>query len=291
MSERLLIGAHMSISGGYSAMLRAAIGIDGSTMQYFTRNPRGGDAKALDPADVAEAHKIAADAGISFSNTIAHAAYTVNPCSSKPEVRDFAVRSMREDIERLENFPGTLYNFHPGTHTGQGAEAGIALTASCLCSVMSPEQKTVVLIETMSGKGSEIGATFEEVRAIIDAVEDARPELSGMLGVCLDTCHVSDGGYDIAHDTDGVIDEFDRVIGLGRLRAIHLNDSKNPVGAHKDRHEVIGGGTLGLDGITRIINNPRLCRLPFCLETPNDIEGYRKEIALLRSLFCPGDKK
>lgn len=285
MDSRLLIGAHMSISGGYSAMLRSAISIDGDTMQYFTRNPRGGDAKPLSPGDVVEAHKIAAEAGISFSNTIAHAAYTVNPCSAKPEVRDFAIRSMREDIERLESFPGTLYNFHPGTHTGQGADAGIELTAKCLASVLYPEQKTTVLIETMSGKGSEIGATFEEIRAIIDTVEGMRPELSGMIGVCLDTCHVSDGGYDIAGDTDGVLDEFDRVIGLPRLRAIHLNDSKNPLGSHKDRHEVIGQGALGIDGITRIINNPRLRRLPFCLETPNDIEGYRKEIALLRSLY------
>lgn len=285
MGNGLLIGAHMSISGGYAAMFREAINIDGSTMQYFTRNPRGGEAKPLDPADVAEAHKIAAEEGIPFSHTIAHAAYTVNPCSAKPEVRDFAIRSMREDIERLENFPGTLYNFHPGTHTGQGTEIGIAYTAKCLDTVMYPEQKTVVLIETMSGKGSEIGATFEEVRAIIDAAEGARPELAGMIGVCLDTCHVSDGGYDIANDTDGVLDEFDRVIGLSRLRAIHLNDSKNPLGAHKDRHEVIGSGSLGLEGIARIINNPRLRHLPFCLETPNDLEGYRKEIALLRSLY------
>ena len=277
----------MSISGGYAAMFRTALSIDGNTMQYFTRNPRGGDAKALDPADVAEAHRIAEEAGLSFSHMIAHAAYTVNPCSAKPEVRDFAIRSMREDIERLESFPGTLYNFHPGTHTGQGAEAGIELTARCLATVVKPEQKTVVLIETMSGKGSEIGATFEEVRAIIDAAEVMNPDIKGKLGVCLDTCHVSDGGYDIAGDTDGVIDEFDRVIGLSRLYAIHLNDSKNPLGAHKDRHEVIGSGALGLDGITRIINNPRLCRLPFCLETPNDLEGYKNEIALLRSLYNP----
>ena len=277
----------MSISGGYAAMFRTALSIDGNTMQYFTRNPRGGDAKALDPADVAEAHRIAEEAGLSFSHMIAHAAYTVNPCSAKPEVRDFAIRSMKEDIERLEHFPGTLYNFHPGTHTGQGAEAGIELTARCLATVVKPEQKTVVLIETMSGKGSEIGATFEEVRAIIDAAEGMNPDIKGKLGVCLDTCHVSDGGYDIAGDTDGVIDEFDRVIGLSRLYAIHLNDSKNPLGAHKDRHEVIGSGALGLDGITRIINNPRLCRLPFCLETPNDLEGYKNEIALLRSLYNP----
>lgn len=285
MADRLLIGAHMSISGGYAAMFRAAIAIDGNTMQYFTRNPRGGDAKALDPADVAEAHRIAEEAGLSFSHMIAHAAYTVNPCSAKPEVRDFAIRSMREDIERLESFPGTLYNFHPGTHTGQGAEVGIALTAHCLATVVKPEQKTVVLIETMSGKGSEIGVTFEEIRAIIDAAEGENPAIKGMLGVCLDTCHVSDGGYDIANDTDGVLDEFDRVIGLERLRAIHLNDSKNPLGAHKDRHEVIGGGALGLDGIGRIINNPRLRHLPFCLETPNDIEGYRREIELLRAMY------
>lgn len=285
MSHRLLIGAHMSISGGYAAMFRAALAIDGNTMQYFTRNPRGGDAKSLSESDVAEAHRIAEEAGLSFSNMIAHAAYTVNPCSSKPEVRDFAIRSMREDIERLENFPGTLYNFHPGTHTGQGADVGIALTAKCLSTVVEPEQKTVVLIETMSGKGSEIGATFEEVRAIIDKAEGEKPEIRGKLGVCLDTCHVSDAGYDIANDTDAVLDEFDRVIGLERLYAIHLNDSKNPVGAHKDRHEVIGGGALGFDGIGRIINNKRLRHLPFCLETPNDIEGYKNEIALLRSMY------
>ncbi len=284
----LLIGAHMSISGGYAAMIRDAVSIDGNTMQYFTRNPRGGDVKALDADDAAEAKRLAEAAGISFSHTIAHAAYTVNPCSAKPEVCDFAVRSMREDIERLENFPGTLYNFHPGSHTGQGASVGIEKTAACLCSVMEPGQKTVVLIETMAGKGSEIGGTFGEVRAIIDAVEHARPELAGMIGVCLDTCHVSDAGYDIAGDTEGVLDEFDREIGLERLRAVHLNDSKNPVGAHKDRHEVIGSGALGLDGIGRIINSPRLRALPFCLETPNDLAGYKKEIALLRSMYHEG---
>lgn len=287
MNDRLTIGAHMSISGGYAAMFRAAIAIDGNTMQYFTRNPRGGDAKALDPEDVALAHQIAEEHGLRFSDMIAHAAYTVNPCSAKPEVRDFAIRSMREDIERLESFPGTLYNFHPGTHTGQGADVGIALTAKCLSTVVKPEQKTVVLIETMSGKGSEIGGTFEEVRAIIDAAEGETPEIKGKLGVCLDTCHVSDAGYDIANDTDAVLDEFDRIIGLERLYAIHLNDSKNPLGAHKDRHEVIGGGALGLEGISRIINNPRLRNLPFCLETPNDIDGYKNEIALLRSLYKP----
>ncbi len=285
MDNKLLIGAHMSISGGYAAMLRTALSIGANTLQYFTRNPRGGDARALDEADIAEAHKIADENGLRFSDMIAHAAYTVNPCSAKENVREFAIRSMTEDIERLEYFPGTLYNFHPGTHTGQGAEVGIALTAHCLATVVKPEQKTRVLIETMSGKGSEIGATFEEVRAIIDAAESEAPAIAGKLGVCLDTCHVSDAGYDIAGNPDAVLDEFDRVIGLDRLCAIHLNDSKNPLGAHKDRHEVIGGGTLGLDAIARIINTPRIKHLPFCLETPNELDGYRREIELLRGLY------
>ena len=287
MNNRLLIGAHMSISGGYAAMLRTAISIGANTLQYFTRNPRGGDARALDENDIAEAHKVASENGLRFSDIIAHAAYTVNPCSAKENVRDFAVRSMTEDIERLEYFPGTLYNFHPGTHTGQGADTGISLTAHCLATVVRPEQKTRVLIETMSGKGSEIGGTFEEVRAIIDAAETENPDIKGKLGVCLDTCHVSDAGYDIAGDPDAVLDEFDRVIGLDRLYAIHLNDSKNPLGAHKDRHEVIGGGTLGLDAIARIINTPRIKHLPFCLETPNELDGYKHEIELLRSLYIP----
>ena len=266
-------------------MLRDAVAIDGNTLQYFTRNPRGGDSRALDLDDINSAIAFADEHGLRFSDMIAHAAYTVNPCSAKENVREFAIRSMAEDIERLEYFPGTLYNFHPGTHTGQGIEAGIELTARCLATVVKPEQKTRVLIETMSGKGSEIGSTFEEVRAIIDAAERENPAIAGKLGVCLDTCHVSDAGYDIAGDPEAVMDEFDRVIGLDRLCAIHLNDSKNQLGAHKDRHEVIGGGALGLDGIARIINSPRLRGLPFCLETPNDLDGYKREIALLRGLY------
>lgn len=273
------LGCHLSLTGGYLNMGRVAASIGANTFQYFTKNPRGSKSKPADPADVAALAEFLKENG--FAAPLAHAPYTYNPCSSDERIREFTRTSMRSELEFLEALPGSLYNFHPGCHVGAGAEAGIASCAECLNEIMFEGMHTTVLIETMAGKGTEIGRTFEEIRAIIDGV---RPEYREMLGVCLDTCHVSDGGYDIAADPDAVLDEFDRVIGLERLRAVHLNDSKNPVGAHKDRHEVIGGGTLGLDGITRIIKCERLRDLPFYLETPNDVEGYGREIALLRGI-------
>lgn len=273
------LGCHLSLSGGYLNMGRVAASIGANAFQYFTKNPRGSKSKPADPADVAALAEFLAENG--FAPPLAHAPYTYNPCSSDERIREFTRTSMREELEFLEALPGSLYNFHPGCHVGAGSDAGIASCSECLNEIMFEGMHTTVLIETMAGKGTEIGRTFEEIRAIIDGV---RPEFSDNLGVCLDTCHVSDGGYDIAADPDAVLDEFDRVIGISRLRAVHLNDSKNPIGAHKDRHEVIGGGTLGLDGITRIITCERLRDLPFYLETPNDVDGYGREIALLRGI-------
>lgn len=272
------IGCHLSTTGGYAAMAKTALSIGANTFQYFTRNPRGSKYKTPDESDISEMNAIIREYG--FSAPLAHAPYTYNPCSADPELREYAVRSMKEDIDVLELIPNALFNFHPGCHVGQGADVGIAETADMLNRIITPGQSTTVLIETMAGKGSEIGKTFFEVRAIIDAVE---PGKRAHVGVCLDTCHVNDGGYDIAHETDKVIDEFDSVIGLDRLKAIHLNDSKNPLGAAKDRHEKIGDGFLGLDGIAGIINNPRLRSLPFYLETPNELDGYEREIALLKT--------
>ena len=260
-------------------MGRVAASIGANTFQYFTKNPRGSKSKPADPADVAALTEFLKENG--FAAPLAHAPYTYNPCSSDERIREFTRTSMRSELEFLEALPGSLYNFHPGCHVGAGAEAVIASCAVCLNEIMFEGMHTTVLIETMAGKGTEIGRTFEEIRAIIDGV---RPEYREMLGVCLDTCHVSDGGYDIAADPDAVLDEFDRVIGLERLRAVHLNDSKNPIGSHKDRHEKIGEGTLGLAGIANIINHPKLCHLPFYLETPNEAAGYAKEISLLKSL-------
>lgn len=272
------IGCHLSTTGGYAAMAKTALSIGANTFQYFTRNPRGSKYKTPDENDIAEMNAIIKENG--FSAPLAHAPYTYNPCSADKDLREYAVRSMAEDIAVLELIPGALYNFHPGCHVGQGTDVGIAETGELLNRIITPGQSTTVLIETMAGKGSEIGKTFGEVRAIIDLVEpDKRPHV----GVCLDTCHVSDGGYDIAHETDKVVAEFDGVIGLDRLKAIHLNDSKNPLGAAKDRHEKIGDGFLGLDGITGIINHPLLRSLPFYLETPNELDGYEREIALLKT--------
>jgi len=273
----LHIGCHLSSSAGFAAMGRTALSIGADTFQFFTRNPRGSKAKAIDPADaqalmeLLQAHH--------FAPLIAHAPYTLNPCSASEDTRQFARETMADDLRRMEYLPGQYYNFHPGSHVGQGTETGIALIADTLNAILTPEMTTTVLLETMSGKGSEVGGRFEELRAIIDRVE-----LAEKLGVCLDTCHVSDAGYDIIGDPDGVLEEFDRVIGLSRLKAIHLNDSKNPPGSRKDRHEVIGGGHLGLDALVRIIHHPALQGLPFCLETPNELPGYRDEIALLRGL-------
>jgi deoxyribonuclease-4 len=273
------IGCHLSSSGGYLAMGKTAVSIDANVFQFFTRNPRGGAVKPLDLGDIAAYNAFAKENGI--AEILAHAPYTLNACSDKAHLRKFARDTMADDIRRLEHVENAMYNFHPGSHVGQGMEAGIDMIAAMLNEVLFPEQKTLVLLETMAGKGSEVGGRFEELRAIIDKVM-----LSDKLGVCLDTCHVYDAGYDVAGDLDGVLAEFDRVIGLERLRAIHINDSKNPFGSHKDRHETIGNGALGLKALKAVINHPRLRNLPFYLETPNELEGYKQEIALLRSVYA-----
>ncbi len=274
----LTIGAHLSASKGYTAMLKQAQEIGANTFQFFTRNPRGGNAKAIDQKDVDTFLELMKSEG--FPVILAHAPYTLNCCSAKPETREFALNTFADDLKRMEYTPNQLYNFHPGSHVGQGEEVGIEQIAEILNKVLFPEMTTTVLLETMAGKGSEIGRSFEELRAIIDKVE-----LSDKMGVCLDTCHIHDGGYDIVNNLDGVLDEFDKVIGLDRLKAIHLNDSKNPIAAHKDRHEKIGEGYIGLDAFERIINHPSLKNLPFFLETPNELDGYAKEIEILRNLY------
>ena len=266
----LTIGCHLSTSKGFLAMGETALSIGANTFAFFTRNPRGGKAKAIDPADAAALRALMAEHN--FGPLVAHAPYTLNPCSDKPHAREFALECMADDLVRMESVPGNYYNFHPGSHVKQGAEAGIELISGLLNQVLRPEQTTTVLLEAMAGKGTEVGRTFEELAAIIDRVE-----LSDHMGVCLDTCHIHDGGYDIVNDLDGVLDEFDRVIGLERLRAVHINDSKNPCGAHKDRHECI-------DAFQRIVTHPALRDLPFILETPNELPGYAAEIKLLREL-------
>ena len=273
----LTIGCHLSTSKGYLAMGKTALGIGANTFAFFTRNPRGGAAKAIDPADAAALRELLA--ANNFGTLVAHAPYTLNPCSDKPHAREFARECMADDLVRMEVVPGSYYNFHPGSHVKQGADVGIELIAGLLNEVLRPEQTTTVLLETMAGKGTEVGRTFEELAAIIECVE-----LSDHMGVCLDTCHVHDGGYDIVNNLDGVLDEFDRVIGIERLRAVHLNDSKNPCGAHKDRHERIGEGYIGLKAFERIVTHPQLRDLPFILETPNELPGYAAEIELLRKL-------
>lgn len=273
--HKLHIGCHLSSSKGFLAMGHEAVKLDADTFAFFTRNPRGGRAKELDLADV-EAflhYKDEHDIG----TLVAHAPYTMNACAAKENLRRFAHEAMADDLQRLEHLPGNLYNFHPGSHVGQGAEQGIALIAKQLNDVLTPDQQTTVLLETMAGKGTEVGRTFEELRAIIDRVE-----LGAKLGVCLDTCHVWDGGYDIREHLDEVLTEFDRVIGLSRLKAIHLNDSQNARGSHKDRHARIGEGEIGLEALVRVIRHPALRDLPFILETPNDAAGYAREIAMLR---------
>lgn len=274
----LTIGAHLSSSKGYTAMLKQAQEIGANTFQFFTRNPRGGSAKAIDEKDVETFLSLMKSEG--FSVILAHAPYTLNCCSAKPETREFALNTFADDLKRMEYTPNQLYNFHPGSHVNQGADIGIDLIADTLNKVLFEDMTTTVLLETMAGKGSEIGRNFEELRAIID-----KTELDSKLGVCLDTCHVSDGGYDIVNNLDAVLNDFDRIIGLDRLKAIHLNDSKNPLGSHKDRHEKIGEGFIGIDAFERIINHPVLKDLPFYLETPNELDGYAKEIALLKSLY------
>ncbi len=269
------IGCHLSSSKGFLHMGKEAASIGANTFQFFTRNPRGSKAKAIDPEDVRAYLEFAKGQGI--GEIVAHAPYTLNPCSAKEETREFALQTMRDDLERMEYLPGNYYNFHPGSHVGQGIEKGISLIAQTLNEILTPGQRTTVLLETMAGKGSEVGSRFEELERILELVEC--PEL---VGVCLDTCHVYDAGYDIAGDLEGVLNTFDRVIGLEKLKAVHVNDTKNPMGSHKDRHEKIGEGFLGLEALRRTVHHPKLCSLPFCLETPNELAGYEAEIRLLR---------
>jgi len=270
------IGCHLSCAKGFLPMAKDAENIGATTFQFFTRNPRGGNARALDDGDIAAFLKKKEE--LKIGTLVAHAPYTLNGCSADETVRDFAWRTMKDDLERLEHVPGNLYNFHPGSHVKQGTETGIRLISEMLNGILKPEQSTTVLLETMAGKGSEVGGRFEELREILDRVE-----LKEKMGVCLDTCHVWDGGYDIVRDLDGVLTEFDRIIGLDRLKAVHLNDSLNECGAKKDRHAKIGEGKIGLEALVRVINHPALRELPFCLETPNELDGYAKEIALLSS--------
>ena len=274
----LYIGNHTSSSKGYAAMGRQIVKNGGNTFAFFTRNPRGGNAKAIDPADVAKFQEIAREH--EFGKIVAHAPYTLNACAAKENLRDFARNTFSDDLKRMEATPGNYYNFHPGSHVGQGIEVGIQKIAEVLNAVLTEEQTTTVLLETMAGKGSEVGSHFQELRAIMDLVEKR-----DKLGICLDTCHVWDGGYDIANDLDGVLTEFDRIIGLDHLKAIHLNDSLNPLGSHKDRHARIGEGQIGLDALVRVIRHPALEGKPFILETPNDDEGWTREIALLRERY------
>ena len=283
------IGCHLSSSGGYLAMAQTAVSIGANVFQFFTRNPRVGAAKPIDRADVAAFNAYAGENGI--GPILAHAPYTLNAAAAEPRIREFAESVFVDDMRRLEFTPGALYNFHPGSHVGQGAEKGVELISDILLRVFAaaPAEgwRTTILLETMSGKGSEIGRVFEELRAVIDRVESRLPDVgarSARLGVCLDTCHVWDGGYDVVGDLDGVVTRFDEVVGLDRLKAIHVNDSMNVFGAHKDRHEKIGKGKIGLDAFRRIVNHPKLRDLPFYLETPCDLQGYKEEIALLKSL-------
>ncbi len=274
----LRIGCHLSSSKGFMAMGKEAVKIKANTFQFFTRNPRGGKAKPLDLEDMENYIAYSREHGI--AHILAHAPYTLNACAKDPGLREFAKNTMADDLTRLSHLPESMYNFHPGSHVQQGAEAGIAYIVQLLNEILTPDQKTVVLLETMSGKGTEVGRSFEELKSILDQVE-----LEEKMGVCLDTCHVYDAGYDIVNHLDDVLEEFDRVIGLKRLRAIHMNDSKNPFASHKDRHEKIGEGSIGLEAMVRIINHPTLRKLPFFLETPNELEGYAAEIALLRSRY------
>lgn len=269
------IGCHLSASKGYLAMAKQAVSIGANTFQFFTRNPRGGKAKEINEDDVKAFLEYSKEHGI--NRILAHAPYTLNACSADSGIREFAKNTMVDDLKRMEYTPGNYYNFHPGSHVGQGVEVGIDFIAEMLNEILTKEQTTTVLLETMSGKGSEVGRNFEELKAIIDKVK-----LKDKLGVCLDTCHIWDGGYDVVNNFDGVLNEFDKIIGLEKLKAIHLNDSKNDLASHKDRHEKIGEGKIGLDAISKIINNDRIKDLPFYLETPNEIDGYEREIELLK---------
>lgn len=271
----LNIGSHLSSAKGFANMAKDAVKTGANTFQFFTRNPQGGKAKDIDIKDVNEFWALAKQHN--FVKFVAHAPYTLNPCSDNPATREFAEMVFSDDLKRMEYLPWNYYNFHPGSHVGQGVDVGISMIISLLNRVLNPEQTTVVLLETMSGKGSEIGARFEELQQIISGVD-----LPQKTGVCLDTCHVYSAGYDIVNNLDGVLAEFDKVIGLEKLKAVHLNDSKMPFASHKDRHEKIGQGTIGLDAIIRIVNHPELKNLPFILETPNDLDGWAQEIKLLR---------
>lgn len=274
----LYIGNHTTSSKGYAAMARQMIKNGGNTFAFFTRNPRGGKAKDINEKDVAEFLELCRE--YKFGKIVAHAPYTMNCCAAKEDLRDFAREILKDDLQRMEYTPGNYYNFHPGSHVGQGSEVGIEKIAEILNEVLTDEQSTIVLLETMAGKGSEVGRDFQEIRAIMDLVEKREK-----LGVCLDTCHVWDGGYDIVSDLDGVLKEFDEIIGLENLKAVHLNDSMNGLGSHKDRHAPIGEGCIGLDALVRVICHPALKGIPFILETPNDDEGWTREIALLRGKY------
>ena len=271
----LYIGNHTTSSKGYTAMAKQMIANGGNTFAFFTRNPRGGRAKAINEQDVQKFLTLVKEHH--FGKIVAHAPYTMNACAAREELRDFAKETFRDDLRRMEYTPGNYYNFHPGSHVGQGAETGIRKIAEILNDVLTDDQSTTVLLETMSGKGSEVGRNFQEIRSILDRVDHKEK-----MGVCLDTCHVWDGGYDIVHDLNGVINEFDQIIGLSRLKAIHLNDSLNDLGSHKDRHARIGEGRIGLEALVNVIRHPALEGIPFILETPNDDEGWKREIALLR---------
>lgn len=274
----LYIGNHTTSSKGYTAMAKQMIANGGNTFAFFTRNPRGGRAKAINEKDIQQFLALAKEHH--FGKIVAHAPYTMNACAAREELRDFARETFRDDLRRMEYTPGNYYNFHPGSHVGQGVETGIRKIAEILNDVLTDDQSTTVLLETMSGKGSEMGRDFQEIRSILDLVDKKEK-----MGVCLDTCHVWDGGYDIVHDLDGVIDEFDRIIGLSRLKAVHLNDSLNDLGSHKDRHARIGEGRIGLEALVNVVRHPALKGIPFILETPNDDEGWTKEIFLLRDAY------
>lgn len=274
------IGCHLSVSGGFYKMGLQALSINANTFQFFTRNPRGGKAKEIDKNDIKKFMELSKENG--FAKLVAHAPYTLNPCGSDERVKNFAFETMEDDLRRMELIPSNYYNFHPGSHVGQGVEKGIELISSLLNAVLKPEQTTIVLLETMAGKGTEIGGRFEELRDIV-----SRVKLKDKIGVCIDTCHIYDAGYNIVENLDGVIDEFDSIIGLEYLKAIHLNDTMNPFANHKDRHQKIGEGFIGLETIINTINNPRLKDLPFILETPNELEGYASEIKTLRESYIP----
>ena len=275
----LKIGCHLSTAEGFLNMGKEIIALGGNTFQFFSRNPRGGSAKTVDKKDIEDFRNFAKEHGIDI--ILAHAPYTLNACSNDPSIREFAKKTFASDLERMEYLPNNMYNFHPGSHVKQGVDVGIEYIIEMLNESIKPEQTTKVLLETMAGKGSEIGRTFEEIRRIIDGVE-----LKDHIGVCLDTCHIYDAGYDIVGNLEMILEEFDKIIGLERLKAIHLNDSKNPFASHKDRHEKIGEGSIGVKTFTAIINHAALRELPFYLETPNELDGYAKEIALLKSLYA-----